>query len=86
MKSGTVVFNDSFATTNAYGLKLGGAPTIGTVNNNYPDVVSADAPIRYYRMSEPSGTVAYDVSGSGQNGTYQVAPTLGWLPASSAIA
>ncbi len=37
----------------------------------------ADTPLRYYRMSEASGTTAYDVSGSGANGTYNASPTLG---------
>lgn len=72
-----LVFNDSFANTNFYATQAGSAPTAGSVNNNYPDVVMADAPLRYYRMSEVSGVTAYDVSGSGQHATYVGSPTLG---------
>ena len=71
------VFNDTLANVSAYASQVGAAPTAGSVNNGYADVVVADVPLRYYRMQEASGATAYDVSGQGQNGTYQSSPTLG---------
>lgn len=76
-KAGIPVFNDGYASANPYVLKAGAAPTLGAVTNNYPDVVSADAPLRYYRLSEASGSTAFDVSGASQHGRYQASPTLG---------
>jgi hypothetical protein len=73
---GVTVFSDTFATLNAYTSVLGAAPTQNPANG-YPDIVGPDAPVRYYRLDEASGTVAYDISGQGANGTYHGAPTLG---------
>ncbi len=70
---GVVVFNDAFSNTSAYTVQAGGSPTTGPANT-YVDVLFANLPaggslLRYYRLDEPSGTVANDVSGQGQNGT-----------------
>jgi hypothetical protein len=43
----------------------------------YLDVVLADAPVRYYRMDEASGTTLHDAMGSGNNATTHASPTLG---------
>jgi hypothetical protein len=37
--------------------------------SNYSAMILADNPIRYFRLNEGSGTVAHDLSSSGQNGT-----------------
>jgi Concanavalin A-like lectin/glucanases superfamily len=74
---GISVFADTFANSNLYASKAGAAPTAGSVNNAYPDVVLADAPLRYYRMGEASGTTAFDSSGNGVHATYNGGPTLG---------
>ncbi len=74
---GFTAFTDTFANTNFYATQAGSNPTAGSVNNTYPDVVMADALLRYYRMSEASGATAYDVSGTGRHATYVGAPTLG---------
>lgn len=71
------VFTDTFANTNAYSSQAGSAPTAGSVTGSFSDLVMSFNPVRYYRHQEASGTVAYDVSGSGQNGAYVNAPTLG---------
>ena len=72
---GVVVFNDPLYTTNAYTIQAGGP--LGTDSLYYPDVVQADAPIRYYRFDEAAGTTAYDAMGSGYNGTLHGGVTLG---------
>jgi hypothetical protein len=37
---------------------------------SYSDEVLADAPVAYWRLGEPSGTLAYDSSGNSRHGTY----------------
>lgn len=49
------VFNDALANVNAYASQAGSAPTVGSVNNGFADVVIADTPLRYFRMQEASG-------------------------------
>lgn len=44
---------------------------------DYSRTVLADAPVGYWRLGEPSGTVAADASTGGNNGTYVGTPTLG---------
>jgi hypothetical protein len=43
----------------------------------YRASVLADSPLVYYRLGEPSGTVATDLGSAGQNATYVGSPTLG---------
>ena len=73
---GVLAFADTFANVNAYTVVSGSAPSLNPANG-YPDIVATDAPLRYYRLDETSGTTAYDVGGAGQNGAYVGAPTLG---------
>jgi len=47
--------------------------------SNYDSVVLADAPKRYYRLDEPSGTTAVDSGSDAANGTYTGGVTLGTL-------
>jgi Concanavalin A-like lectin/glucanases superfamily len=49
--------------------------TFGT--QAYADAVLATNPLAYWRLGEPSGTVAADATGNGHTGTYVTAPTLG---------
>lgn len=46
--------------------------------NAYANVVLADKPVAFWPLDELSGTVAYDQSGNGYNGTYTGGFTLGW--------
>src|SRR6185312_10400706 len=55
----------------------GSGSTLTQDKFTYLDAVIADAPLRYYRMDEASGTVARDAMFSGNNGTYTGTPTLG---------
>jgi len=57
-------------------------PTDNTdaVSGNYADLVMAAAPVGYWRLDETSGTVAYDSSGKGNQGTYINSPTLAQIP------
>lgn len=78
---GVVAFADPLSNVNAYTVVSGTAPAL-TPANSYVDIVTAaanggSALLRYYRMGESSGTVAPDISGSGQNGTYQGSFTRG---------
>ncbi|HEY1388128.1 MAG TPA: LamG domain-containing protein, partial [Ktedonobacterales bacterium] len=75
--AGFVGFTDTFADANLYATQAGSNPTAGSINNAYPDVVMADAPLRFYRMGESSGTTLYDASGSGVPLTTSGSPTLG---------
>ena len=43
----------------------------------YSSAVLADSPWAYWRLNEPSGTVAFDCSGYGRDATYQGGVTLG---------
>lgn len=43
----------------------------------YEEEVLADSPVLYWRLGEPSGTNANDVSGNNLDGTYHASPTLG---------
>lgn len=43
----------------------------------YSSEVLADSPYFYWRLGDPSGTVATDSSGNARNGTYTNGPTLG---------
>lgn len=43
----------------------------------YPSIVLADNPAAFWKLNETSGTVAYDSSGNGLNGTYTGGYTLG---------
>jgi hypothetical protein len=45
--------------------------------SSYVSTVLADAPVGYWRIGEPSGTVMNDSSGNARHGTYIGAPTLG---------
>lgn len=65
---GVTVFTDPLTNANAYTVQAGGALSQDKIY--YPDAVKADSPLRYYRLDEASGTVAYDASGSALNGTY----------------
>ncbi len=50
---------------------------VGTnASTSYPSAMLATAPVGYWRLDEPSGTVAHDAMGA-NNGTYVNAPTLG---------
>ncbi|HEU5437763.1 MAG TPA: LamG domain-containing protein, partial [Ktedonobacterales bacterium] len=78
---GVVAFADPLSNVNAYTLVAGTAPTLNPANS-YVDIVTAaanggSALLRYYRMGESSGTVAPDISGWGQNATYQGSFTRG---------
>jgi len=46
------------------------------LSSTYPETISFDNPIGYWRLGESSGTVAVDETGS-NNGTYVNTPTLG---------
>ena len=48
-----------------------------TATNAYTDAILADGPAAYWRLGEPSGTVAYDTSSNGRDGSYVNGPTLG---------
>jgi hypothetical protein len=72
---GVTVFNDPIANLNTYHT-VAGSPTT-TYNQTYVDIVSADAPVAYYRLDEASGTTGYDISGQGRTGVYSGGPTLG---------
>jgi hypothetical protein len=50
------------------------------------NAILADKPARYYRLGENSGSIAYDLSGNGQNGTYTGGYTLGTTGAFTADA
>jgi len=43
---------------------------------SYASEVLADAPLLYWRLDDPSGTTATDLSGNGRNGTYGSGVTL----------
>ncbi len=73
---GVLAFADTFASVNAYSVAAGSAPSLNP-SNGYPDILAADAPLRYYRLDEASGTTAYDVGGGCQHGAYVGGPTLG---------
>lgn len=76
---GVTAFSDTFASTNAYALQAGGAPTL-SLANTFVDIVNANGGanlLRYYRLGESSGTVAYDISGMANHGTFVATPTLG---------
>lgn len=75
---GIQVFNDTFANLNAYTVVSGSAPTQNPANG-YPDIIAADAPLRYYRLDEPNTTSggANDIAGQGYNGSYFGTPTFG---------
>lgn len=49
---------------------------VASRHNSYASNVLADTPLRYYRLGESSGTLAADISGNGQNGTYSTPFTL----------
>ena len=54
------------------------APLYAQCVDTYCTAVLADAPLEYYRLEEPSGTVAADSSSGGLHpGTYNSSPTLG---------
>ncbi len=59
------VFNDTLANFNAYAV-TGSALSQDT--SRYNDAVMALSPLRYFRLDEASGTVAYEASGTGFNG------------------
>ncbi len=46
-------------------------------NQTYEGLVRGLGPVGYWRLNEASGTVAHDLSGNGNDGTYVNAPTLG---------
>ena len=71
---GVVVFNDTFASFNAYAVQAGGALAQDTLR--FPDVVTADASLRYFRLDESSGTTTFDAEANG-NGTTHGSPTQG---------
>jgi len=73
---GVLAFADTFANTNAYTVTAGSAPSLNPANG-YPDILLPDAPIRYYRLDESSGSIGYDIAGAGANLTYHGSPTLG---------
>ncbi|MBF6591167.1 MAG: LamG domain-containing protein, partial [Ktedonobacterales bacterium] len=70
---GVIAFSDSLATANAYSLQAGSAP--GLDKSTYADAVQADAPLRFYRLDESSGTSCADAMGNG-NGTLVGGVTL----------
>lgn len=47
------------------------------LKSSYYSVIMRDAPIRYYRLGELSGTIAKDSSASGQDGTISGGVTMG---------
>ena len=59
--NGVPVFADTFATLNAYTTLAGANP--GRDVTTYADAVQADAPQRYFRMDETSGTTFANVAG-----------------------
>ncbi len=67
------VFSDNFTNTNAYTVAAG---SVASDKSWYPDVVQADSPIRYCRLDEASGGLAYD-SANYLNGTTHGSPTQG---------
>lgn len=72
-------FADTFATTNAYALQAGGAASLSPTNT-YVDIVMANGGanlLRYHRLGETSGTVAYDIGGTAQHGATHGTPTQG---------
>jgi hypothetical protein len=70
------VFADPFTGTSAYAVVSGAAPTLNPANT-YSDIVLADAPSRYFRLDESSGTTAFDIAGGAHAGTYSGGFTLG---------
>ena len=69
-------FADTFASTGAYTVVTGGAPSLNPANT-YVDIVHADAPLRHYRLGETAGTSAYDIGGMANTGTLHGGVTLG---------
>jgi hypothetical protein len=67
---------DTYAAHNALTTNLSFVSSL-----SYDDEVLGDAPVRYYKLNEKSGTVAYTLTTGGDtintNGTYQNAPILG---------
>jgi hypothetical protein len=55
----------------------GGDSSVVDARVTYPQAVLADGPVAYWRLGEPSGTIAHDASGHGVDGTYQGGFTLG---------
>ena len=66
---GVTVFSDPLSTVNAYTPQL------------YKAAVLTDAPLRYYRLQEVTGTTAVDIGSQALNGTYTGGFTLGQQPA-----
>ena len=50
---------------------------------SYAQVIALDTPVAYWPLDETSGTVAYDKSGNGYNGTYEGTYTLNSSPLTS---
>lgn len=50
--------------------------SVSATTSNYASAVGADSPIAYYRLGESAGTIAYDISGNGHNGTINGTVTL----------
>ena len=48
-----------------------------STSNSFYQAVLADTPIGFWGLSQTQGTTAYDLSGNGNNGTYQGGYTLG---------
>lgn len=48
---------------------------------SYQSVILADSPVAYWPLNETSGTTAYDLSGNGNNGTYNGGIVLADYPA-----
>jgi hypothetical protein len=67
---------DTYAAQNALTTNL-----TFTAGLSYDDEILGDAPVRYYKLNETNGTVAYTLTSGGDtvntNGTYDNAPILG---------
>ena len=82
--SGAVIVGNGAMTANGFALRqsVSGLPgrsefVVGQKNLKYQDVVLAQGPVGYWRLNESSGTVATELTGSGNNGTYSGSITLG---------
>lgn len=73
-----VAIFDSFVFNDSVVLNNNGAPSQGPYlyGPDYLGMVKDSAPLRYYRLNEPSGTTATDSGSQGQNGTINGGVTL----------
>ena len=52
-------------------------PRVYSTDRNYKGIILRDNPVGYWKLDEQTGSIAYDSSGNGFNGTYQGSITKG---------